>query len=171
MADGESENNFKIMVSYNSSVIFVKDIEVSKKLYIDLLDQEIEFDFGKNIGFIGGLSLWEMRSDHIISQKTISDSRYNNCELYFETDNLGETYKKLKNASVQFLHEIHEEQWGQLTIRFFDPDHHLVEIGETMETFVLRLYYQKLSVDEISQKTSVPVPIIEQIIQNTQILF
>ena len=61
-------------------------------------------------------------------------------------------HKLLTEAGVKFLHEINEEEWGQRTIRFFDPDNHLVEIGDTMRTFVLRLFKQGLTTSQISDK-------------------
>ena len=157
------------MINYLSAVLFVKDIQISKQFYTDILEMEPEMDFGKNIGFKNGLSIWEIRPDHIISNKSVSDQRINNCEFYFETDDLRGTFEKIKTKGIEFMHEIHEEPWGQMTIRFYDPDRHLIEIGETMEAFVLRFYYQKLSVEEISARTHIPVNVVEQIIQNTQI--
>ena len=41
-------------------------------------------------------------------------------------------------------------------LRFFDPDNHLIEIGESMKIFVGRFYNEGLSVDEIEKRTSVP---------------
>jgi hypothetical protein len=51
-------------MKYISPVIFVKDIEVSKRFYMELLQQEISDDFGVNIAFKSGLSLWQADSAH-----------------------------------------------------------------------------------------------------------
>ncbi|NCU32068.1 MAG: hypothetical protein EOM23_03850 [Candidatus Moranbacteria bacterium] len=46
-----------------------------------------------------------------------------------------EAFEKLKSDGVEFLHKIQEKPWGQKTIRFFDPDRHLIEIGEVLKMF------------------------------------
>ncbi len=144
-----------------ATALFVKDIEISKRFYTDVLGLKIDMDFGKNVIFKNGFAIWEIRKNHIIPTELgldkISDASVNRFELYFETENISRVLSILKNNNVRFLHEIHEESWGQQTIRFFDPDNHLVEIGESMKQFVGRFYDQGLSFGEISNRTGVPV--------------
>ncbi|RKX68718.1 hypothetical protein DRP43_05215, partial [candidate division TA06 bacterium] len=49
----------------------------------------------------------------------------------------------IKSKNIEFLHEIHEEPWGQRTIRFFDPDNHLIEIGEPLPIFIKNMNIKK----------------------------
>lgn len=148
--------------------LFVKDITVSKKFYIDLLGMTVDLDFGKNVILKNGFAIWEIQKDHIIPKtlglENISDTRVNRFELYFETENLQELFDELKNNNVRFLHEINEEPWGQMTIRFFDPDNHLLEIGESMKQFVTRFYNQGLNVEQVSKRTSVPVGEVRRLV-------
>ena len=74
--------------------------------------------------------------------------------VYFETHELEETYEHLAQAGVEFVHPIREEPWGQRVMRLYDPDGHIIEIGEPLEAVVLRLHHQGLSADSISEKTS-----------------
>ena len=151
-----------------STALFVKDIETSKKFYIDLLGLSIDLDFGKNVIFKNGFAIWEIQENHIIPTKLglnkITDLKVNRFELYFETENLLEVYETLKRKDVPFLHEIHEEPWGQQTVRFFDPDNHLIEIGESMRQFVHRFYNQGLTIEQVSKRTSVPIEEIKRLI-------
>jgi catechol 2,3-dioxygenase-like lactoylglutathione lyase family enzyme len=151
-----------------STAIFVKDIEASKKFYVDLLGMLIDLDFGKNVIFKNGFAIWEIQNSHIIPESLgldkISDSEINRFELYFETENLPDIFENLKSKNVKFLHQIHEEPWGQLTIRFFDPDNHLIEIGESMRQFVSRLYNQGLTIEQVSRRTSVPIEDVKRLI-------
>lgn len=39
------------------SLIVVESIEKSRKFYEEVLGQKVEFDFGENISFAGGLAL------------------------------------------------------------------------------------------------------------------
>jgi catechol 2,3-dioxygenase-like lactoylglutathione lyase family enzyme len=152
-----------------STALFVKDIEVSKHFYKDILGLAIDLDFGKNVIFKNGFAIWEIQDQHIIpanlGRDKISDVSVNRFELYFETENLSGVFSILKSKDVRFLHGIHEESWGQQTIRVFDPDNHLVEIGESMEQFVSRFYDQGFTVDEISKRTGVPVEEVNRLIQ------
>ena len=96
-----------------TAVLFVKDIQVSKNFYSNVLNLNIEFDFGTNIMYKNGSSIWEMQKNHVIpsklGEKKIMDSSVNRFELYFETENLQDIYDKLKSHHVKFLHDIHEE--------------------------------------------------------------
>jgi catechol 2,3-dioxygenase-like lactoylglutathione lyase family enzyme len=155
-------------LSKPSIALFVKDINISKDFYIGVLKQELEFDFGKNIIFKNGLAIWEINSSHIIPKNLglakISNKNINRFEIYFETDNLKEVFEELKNNNVRFLHEIHEEPWGQDTIRFFDPDNHLIEVGESMQQFVGKLFKLGMTAQQIAMKTSVPIETVKEII-------
>jgi len=141
--------------------LFVRDIEVSRRFYTGLLELTPEIDMGKNIILKEGITIWEINPAHLIPQKlgyeNLTAGAVCRFEIYFETDDIDAVFLRLKNYGVKFLHETHEETWGQMTIRFFDPDGHLIEIGEEMAVFLWRLYKNGLTVEEISSKTSVPV--------------
>jgi catechol 2,3-dioxygenase-like lactoylglutathione lyase family enzyme len=151
-----------------SAALFVKNIEVSKHFYKDILGLSIELDFGKNVIFKNGFAIWEIQDQHIIPANLgldkISDTSVNRFELYFETENLSGVFSTLKANEIMFLHGIHEETWGQRTIRVFDPDNHLVEIGESMKQFVGRFFNEGLTVDDISKRTGVPVEEVRRLI-------
>jgi catechol 2,3-dioxygenase-like lactoylglutathione lyase family enzyme len=153
-------------MKFHSSVIFVKDIEKSKDFYVRLLNQEIEHDFGVNVGFKSGLTIWEIMPEHIISKKLETTTKSNSFELYFETKLIDETYKKLNDEKIEFLHEIQEEPWGQRTIRFFDHDKHLVEVGEPLEVFVKNMSKKGLSSNQISEKSGIPAETVNMLLQD-----
>lgn len=150
-------------LSYHSTVIFVKNIEKSKQFYLKLPGFNVAYDFGKSIGFSNKISLWEINPDHPIAKESdlLKSSGF---ELCFETDDIINIFAQIKKLGVKFLHEIREETWSQQTIRFYDPDGHLIEIGEDLPTFINRCYHQGMSVEKIHKKTSVAPKIIMQII-------
>lgn len=155
-------------ISRNTVALFVKDIEVSKDFYVNILRIPIDLDFGKNVILKNGLTLWEIQNNHIIPEKlgisNISNESINRFEIYFETNDILSSYEILKDCNVKFLHKLHRESWGQQTIRFFDPDSHLLEIGESIECFVNRLHSEGLNVSEINKKTHVPIPEINRLL-------
>lgn len=144
----------------HSTVIFVKDIEKTKKFYTQYLGFEIEHNFGKNVLLTSGLSIWEILPEHIINKELLTTKEANRFELYFETDDIEAIFNDLEKAGVHFLHKIHEEAWGQRTFRFFDPDKHLIEIGEALEVFVRNMNQQGLTETQISKKSGIPTETI-----------
>jgi catechol 2,3-dioxygenase-like lactoylglutathione lyase family enzyme len=142
---------------FHSTVLFVKDIKVSTSFYLRFLNFTIEHDFGKNVILSHGLSLWEISLEHIISRQLKTGNTSNRIELYFEEDDLSELFKTLSQAGIKFMHPIHEEPWGQHTMRFFDPDNHLIEIGEPLAVSVNAMNKKGLSPAQISEKSGIPL--------------
>jgi catechol 2,3-dioxygenase-like lactoylglutathione lyase family enzyme len=144
-------------MKFHSTVIFVKDIEKSKDFYTRFLRFSILNDFGKNVILDNSLTLWEILDEHQINRQLKTHGNSNRFELYFESEDIEDHFQLLKESGIKFLHEIHEEPWGQRTFRFFDPDNHLIEIGEPLEIFVLNMYKKGLSENQISNKSGIPV--------------
>lgn len=153
---------------YHSAAAFVQDIEVSKKFYTEVLGLDVELDFGKNVILEGGITLWEIQHNHIIPEilgiDSISDRSVSRFEFYFETENIETVCERVKASGTVLLHSLHEEPWGQKTARFFDPDRHLIEIGESTETFVKRLHRNNMTPEQVSQKTSIPLEKVQEIL-------
>jgi catechol 2,3-dioxygenase-like lactoylglutathione lyase family enzyme len=152
-------------MKFHSTVIFVKEISRSKDFYTRFLEFSIEHDFGKNVILSNGLTIWEIQDSHIISKELQINNSSNRFELYFESEDLEKVVSLMEKNGTSFLHKIHEEPWGQKTIRFFDPDNHLIEIGEPLEVFVNNMSRNGLSVKEISGKSGIPADTVERLIQ------
>jgi catechol 2,3-dioxygenase-like lactoylglutathione lyase family enzyme len=151
------------------SLIFVENIERSRAFYEIILQQKVQYDFGVNVSFEGGLAIH--LKNHFEEIAGLKGSRNivlgsNSFELYFETETIDKIYDELKNIHIEFLHGIEEQPWGQRVLRCYDPDKHLVEIGETMEIVTLRLYSQGLSLDEVVKKTGMPREFVEIVIKS-----
>ncbi len=144
------------------------DFDKMKNFYHEILKQEIEVDFGSCIGFKNGLSIWKLNKDFTISQKlgrTYDKAGNKNLEICFETDNFDEVINELNKIDLIYLHNIIEEVWGQRTIRFFDPENNLVEIGEAIHCFVKRFYNQGMTIEEVAQRTSVPINLVKEYVR------
>ena len=112
---------------------FVADIERSKEFYSGLLGLEVLEDHGNFVKFEGGFALHEGKSlfRAVFSTEDTNASRYgrDNLVLYFEEADLDAAFKRLM-PDIQLIHGIRKEPWGQRVFRFFDPDGHVVELGE-----------------------------------------
>lgn len=156
------------MIQFHSNVLFVRDIERSRNFYEDLLECELSENMGTNVSYTCGISLWQIAGEHVIPQSLGVESVFgksNRQELYFESDSPYEIEERLLATDVVFLHRLHEESWGQQTIRFFDPDGHLIEVGEPLAVFLQRFYDKGMSIEQIEQKTTVPARDIRKILE------
>jgi catechol 2,3-dioxygenase-like lactoylglutathione lyase family enzyme len=137
-------------------------MEQSRKFYEELLDLKVALDFGANITFDGGLSLQtrDVWRGFIGSEDTII-CRPNNFELYFEEKNLDKFVQKLSGFNVELVHDVKEYPWGQRVIRFYDPDKHIIEVGESMTSVIRRFHDLGMSVDEIVERSQHPVEFVK----------
>lgn len=151
-------------LNFSASVIFVSDITLSTKFYCELLEQVVEHDFGANIIFQSGISLWQISDEHEIKEIAGHSNEGNRFELYFETEDFQKVVAVLEKKPVEMLHPLKTESWGQKSIRFFDPDHHLIEIGESIKTFVGRIYNETGSITATAKITGIQENTIEKIV-------
>lgn len=154
-----------------TAVLFVKDALKARDFYVDLLGMTVIMNNGdRNFMFKEGFAIWQIMEQNIIPQKLgmdkISDSNLpSRFELCFETGELDTIYQKLKENEVIFLHEINTELWGQRTIRFYDNDRHLIEVGEAMHIFLHRIYEEEThDLEATSRRTFTPVEALKQIL-------
>lgn len=150
------------------NILFVvHDIEKSKEFYRTLFGLEVVSDFGENVILTEGLVLQEKKlwEDFIEKAVTIGG---NDAELYFEENNIDGFLNVLENSnfSIEYLNKCIEHDWGQRVIRIYDPDKHVIEIGETMDYVVRRLLKSGMTVEEVTKKSRMPYSQVELIAQN-----
>ena len=134
-------------------LIVVEDIKKSRHLYENILEQTVKMDFGENITFEGDFAIHQR--DHfqtLIGNKDVI-KKSNSFELYFEHDELSEIVKKIKELGLEFVHEIVEQPWKQLVVRFYDYDKNIIEVGERLEHTAYRLFKQNYSYEDICKIT------------------
>lgn len=154
-------------LKFISSVLFVKDIQAARHFYEDLLQQKVENDFGLSIGYVGGFSIWQGEHAYQSIFAASADGALpfgrQNAELCFETEDVEALCAALAQANVAFVHPVHEQGWGQRVFRVYDPDGHILEIGEPMTAVIRRLLSLGKSIDEVTRQTAMPREIVEAI--------
>lgn len=148
-------------LQYKGTLIVISDMEKSKKFYRDLLGMHVVGDFGANVQLENGLFLqtkdtWE----NIISNKKINLG-HNAGEIYFETQDMDAFLKLLEIFQVEYVHELKEHSWGQRAVRFYDPDHHIIEVAEDLVMVMKRFADSGMSVEEVAVRMDVPVSYIK----------
>lgn len=152
-------------MKYSGSVFAVKDINAARAFYEEIFGLKLFSDYGRNIVFEGGLSLQQDFDWLTGVPKNEIITKANNCEMFFETDDFDAFVQKLKGRQdVLFLHDVMEYSWGQHVIRFYDPDGHLIEVGEDMKFVVERFLSQGKSMDEIAEIMEVTVDEVEKML-------
>ncbi|RPI31145.1 MAG: glyoxalase/bleomycin resistance/dioxygenase family protein [Chloroflexota bacterium] len=149
-------------------LIVVEDIAVSRRFYEDCLGQKVKYDFGVDVQFEGDFSIHQKAHFQSLlgeEGRFPVTPKSHAGELYFETDDVDAALLRLKQAGVEFIHAVREQPWGQRVMRLYDPDGHIIEVGESLESAVARLHEQGLSIDGISQKTGMPKEFVERVIQ------
>lgn len=149
-------------MKFMSVMIVVRDMDKSRNFYESLLNQKAKMDLGANVSYEGfALQTLETWIDFLEkTEKDINLSKNNDSELYFEVDDYDTFLKKLNNYNdleIEIVHKTKEFPWGQRVIRFYDPDGHMVEVGESMDSVIKKFFDEKMSVEDIAKKTDYPV--------------
>jgi catechol 2,3-dioxygenase-like lactoylglutathione lyase family enzyme len=159
----DSHMQFKFL----SATLFVNDIKTSRQFYEEVLGQKVDMDFGLSLSYVGGFALWqrEHAMQVIFDKKTpgVTPGGQPELELGFETDDLDAAIRRLDAAGVKYEHPLVEQPWGQRVVRFYDPDQHLIELGEPMTVVVSRLLSQGQSIQQVAEQTAMPLELVQQI--------
>ncbi|MHB8102075.1 MAG: glyoxalase/bleomycin resistance/dioxygenase family protein [Methanosarcina sp.] len=146
-------------------LIVVNNIEISRSFYEQVLNQKVQYDFGENVSFESGFAIHLKSHFSDLINKSENDiiQKSNNFELYFEEEDLDSFLQKLKDIDpVEYVHVLKEQSWGQRVIRFYDPDMHIVEVGEPMESVAKRFLSKGLSIEETAKRTLMPEEFVRQ---------
>ena len=143
-------------LKYTSTLIAVADMEISKQFYHDVLGLEIVADFGDNVTLDGGIALqtidtWKtfIRTDNLVLLNNAG-------ELYFEEEDMDTFCDHLKKFDICYVHPLFEHRWGQRVVRFYDPDKHIIEVGEKLDAVILRFMENGLSAEETAVRMDIP---------------
>lgn len=152
-------------MKYTCVVISVADINAARRFYQDLFGLEVYQDYGKNIAFTCGLAL-QQDFDWLVNltkEKIIKKS--NNAEIVFEEQDFDGFLNKLKAYSnIEYLGEVIEHSWGQRVIRFYDPDGHVIEVGEDMKMVIQRFLNAGMTMEEVSVKMDASLEDLEKLL-------
>ena len=145
---------------YTSTLVAVSDMKKSKQFYHDVLGMKVVADFGANVTLDGGLVMQTMDTwkSFIRTDKVLLPN--NAGELYFEEEDLDAFLENLKQFDICYVHPLFEHRWGQRVVRFYDPDRHIIEVGEKLNTVILRFMEQGLSAEETAIRMDIPLDFV-----------
>lgn len=147
-------------MKYTSTLIAVKDMDISKQFYHNVLGLNIVADFGENVTLDGGIVLQTLDTWKLFIHTDNVTLPNNAGELYFEEDDMDAFCNHLKSFDICFVHQLYEHRWGQRVIRFYDPDKHIIEVGEKLDAVVLRFIEQGLSPEQTALRMDIPLDFV-----------
>jgi catechol 2,3-dioxygenase-like lactoylglutathione lyase family enzyme len=151
----------------NTAIVIVSDMDISRRFYEQVLGQRVVLDLGANIAFDGSVSLLTRNvwAEFIGKPAEEITLRSHNFELYFERDDFDAFVAHFRTFDIECVHDVIEHAWGQRVIRFYDPDGHVIEVGESMAAVFRRFLAQGLSIEETATRTQHPVEFVRESVQ------
>ena len=112
-------------------LLVVENVEKSVAFYKELFGLQVLRDFGGNVILTEGLVLQDKKIWENLIEKEVTGAG-NASVLYFVENNLESFQEKLEQSSfeISYVHKLKIYDWGQRAIRIYDPDGHMIEIGE-----------------------------------------
>ncbi|MDD7414364.1 MAG: VOC family protein [Eubacteriales bacterium] len=147
-------------MKYTSTLIAVKDMDISKQFYHNVLGLNVVANFGANVTLDGGIVLQTLDTWKSFIRMYNVTLPNNAGELYFEEDDMDAFCNHLKSFDICYVHELYEHRWGQRVIRFYDPDKHIIEVGEKLDAVVLRFIEQGLSPEQTAVSMDIPLDFV-----------
>lgn len=141
-------------------MLVVTDIDKSVEFYKKVLGLRVIMDFGVNKTLTGGLALQSLESwqEFIETDDVVFGG--NSSEVYFEEENFDIFTDKLKKCAVEYVHPVKEHSWGQRVVRFYDPDKHIIEVGENIKTVCKRFLDNGMTPEQVAERMDVPMKFV-----------
>lgn len=148
-------------MNYGCTLIAVTNMANSKRFYCEVLGLAVVDDFGANVTLTGNIALQTADSwRQFIGRQDLMFGG-NVFELYFEEKDFDGFLRKLDDMpNIEYVHPVQEQPWGQRCVRFYDPDRHIIEVGEHMDMVVKRFLDSGLTIEETAKRMDVPVEYI-----------
>jgi len=145
-----------------SPLLVVADMDRSVRFYQTVLGLRVVTDFGANKTLTGGLCLQTLDTwTGLIGNDAVSFSG-NDAEIYFEEDRFDAFAEKLAGLEIHYVHPVKEHAWGQRVVRFYDPDGHIIEVGENIKAVCRRFLDSGMTVEQVARRMDVPVTFVNR---------
>ena len=152
-------------MQFSGYLVVVKDAQKSRQFYQDVFGAQLFLDLGGYVVFQDKYALIDEATWLELLAGHEKDVQYRNHsgELFFEEDDLDTFIKHLERLpGIEMFHGMQEYPWGQRVVRFYDPDGHVLEVGDSMKAVVKKMLESGMSVDEVQKKAMFPISFIEE---------
>jgi catechol 2,3-dioxygenase-like lactoylglutathione lyase family enzyme len=154
-------------MKFSGTILAVSDMEASKRFYAGLFGLKIGVDLGENVFFTDGFALQHDYARLVGFNPDTVKNKSHNFELYFEEENFDAFLKKLeKRKDIDYVHRMKKYPWQQRVVRIYDPDKHIIEIGESMASIVRRYLAEGKTIEEIADIIQHPAAVVQAMAEN-----
>lgn len=146
-----------VNVKFKNPLLVVADMERSVEFYRSVLGLRKTADFGANVTLTGGVCLQTQESwiGFIENEDICFGGRA--FEIYFEEDDFDGFCERLKTLDINYVHHVKEHAWGQRAVRFYDPDMHIIEVGEDIRSVCRRFLNSGMTIEQTAERMDVPL--------------
>lgn len=141
-------------------MLVVSDIDKSVEFYNKVLGLRVVADFGANKTLTGGLSLQTAETYREFIENDNITFGGNSFEIYFEEDDFDRFLDSLENCGIKYVHPVKEHSWGQRAVRFYDPDKHIIEVGENLKSVCRRFLDSGMTPEQVAERMDVPLKFV-----------
>lgn len=143
-------------------LLAVADMERSLAFYETVLGLRVVLDFGANKTLTGGLCLQTLDTWRSFLGTDQVAFGGNDAEIYFEEDRFDAFAERLSTLPIQYVHPVKEHRWGQRVVRFYDPDRHIIEVGENMAAVCRRFLDSGLTPEQTAERMDVSLEYVRE---------
>lgn len=141
-------------------MLVVMNMDKTVEFYQKILGLQVIMDFGANKTLTGGLALQTAETYQAFIDANQILFGGNDFELYFEEDDFDTFIHRLEKFDIAYVHPVKEHSWGQRVIRFYDPDKHIIEVGENMAFVCKRFLNQGMLPEQVTKRMDVPIEFV-----------
>ena len=148
-------------MKFKNPLLVVTDMDKSVEFYKKVLGLHVIMDFGANKTLTGGLCLQTLETWRELTGAGEISFGGRDAELYFEEDDFDKFSEKLEKFDLGYIHPIKEHAWGQRVVRFYDPDWHIIEVGENMKAVCKRFLDSGMTPEQVAARMEVPIKFVK----------
>ena len=148
----------------------VRDRETSLDFYRKILGLEVVNDFGANVVLTGGLALQTLDTWALFLEKPSEEIRFGgvDAEMYYVADDFDAFLGLLKDhPEVELVHPAVEHRWGQRAVRLYDPDRHVIEVGESLAKVAKRFRDGGLNEEGVARRMDISLEYAKKLLKET----
>ena len=152
-------------MKYTCALLSVADINAARRFYEELFGLQLDLDYGKNIVFTCGLALQQDFDRLVGLPREAVEPKASNAEIVFEEEHFDDFLEKLKSfPHIAYLGGVVEHSWGQRVIRFYDPDGHMIEVGEAMKAVIERFLDSGMTLEATAGRIDASVDALKKLL-------
>lgn len=155
-------------MKFAGTLLAVRDIGRSRKLYEGLLGCKIAMDLGVYVAYTNGIALQAEETWLSFIERDAEDIVYgaNDAEIYFDEHEIESFFIRMRVFDVELIHELKEHSWGQRVVRFYDPDGHIIEVGEHMGDVARRFLGEGMTREEAAKRMEIPEEMMDAFLKD-----